>query len=679
MILNKIKLRNIRSYTNQEINFPEGSTLLAGNIGSGKSTILLAIDFALFGLRRGTGAALLRNGEDEGEVELHFELNGKDVVINRPLKKGVGITQEAGFVMVDGIKKQGTAIELKQKILELLNYPQELLTKSKSLIYKYTVYIPQEEMKTILLGEKEIRLDALRKIFGVDKYKLVQENTDVFISFLKQTRKEYEGKISDLEEKKMRYSLIGKETDDLGRQINEIEPILMQVNTKIELMKSKIKILEENRERLHKLRRDLDIVEVNLRNKIEQRLKNNKDIENLSLEVAKLSFEIKDKEFKDYTLEVEKLDREINEIELQKIEFTKKITEYNTKKRSSFEIKEDILKLDKCPTCKQEVTNEYKKIVIQEADGKITLYDISLNELKLQEKTVSEKLIDIKKKREFFRNEESKREVFNLKLKNIEDRKALLEDLNEIQTNLKVEIGKLNIKKLDIEKEAALIKIDDYSTSKQELEELMFKQKKLELNKNTLNTKLSTNITLKSELEKEIEKKTKIKSKINDLIKWQTWLGNDFISLIQVMEKKIMLRIHSDFDSLLQKWFFTLVDDENLKIRLDDEFTPIIEQNGYETDYLHLSGGEKTAAALAYRLALNQVINTLMSRIETKELLILDEPTDGFSSEQLDRMRVVLDELNLKQIIIVSHESKIETFVDNVVKLQKIDGITKIV
>lgn len=679
MILSKIKLRNIRSYTDQEINFPEGSTLLAGNIGSGKSTILLAIDFALFGLRKGSGAALLRNGEKEGEVELFFELNGKNIVINRSLKKGISISQEAGFVMTDGIKKQGTAIELKQKILELLNYPQELLTKSKSLIYRYTVYIPQEEMKTILLGEKEIRLNTLRKIFGVDKYKLVQENADIFISFLKQTRREYDGKINDLEEKKMRYSFIDKEINDLEKQISETEPNLIQVNTRLELTKSKIKILEENKEKLHKLKRDLDVIEANLRNKIEQKLKNNKDTENLSLEITKLKYEIKDKEFKSYELEIENLDKEINEIESQKIEFTRKISEYNTKKRSSFDIREDILKLDKCPTCKQEVTNDYKKVVIQEAEDKIKLYDVSLNEFKSQEKTINEKVIDLRKKRELFRNEESKREVFNLKLKNIEDRKALLENLSEIQTNLKIEIGKLSFKKLDLEKETALINIDDYSSSKQELEELMFKQKRLELNKNTLITKLSANLILKSDLEKEIEKKTKIKSKINELIKWQTWLSNDFINLVQVMEKKIMLRVHSDFDSLLQKWFSTLVDDENLKIRLDDEFTPIIEQNGYETDYLHLSGGEKTAAALAYRLALNQVINTLMSRIETKEILILDEPTDGFSSEQLDRMRAVLDELNLKQIIIVSHESKIETFVDNVIKLQKIDGITRII
>ncbi|MBI2110056.1 AAA family ATPase [Candidatus Woesearchaeota archaeon] len=77
MNLNKIKLDNIRSYVNGEIEFPKGNILLAGDIGSGKSSVLLAVDFALFGLQRGelSGDALLRNGSDKGGVELHFNIN----------------------------------------------------------------------------------------------------------------------------------------------------------------------------------------------------------------------------------------------------------------------------------------------------------------------------------------------------------------------------------------------------------------------------------------------------------------------------------------------------------------------------------------------------------------------------------------------------------------------------
>ena len=107
MLLKKIILENIRSYVKQEIDFVEGATLLTGNIGSGKTSILLAIDFALFGLRRGnlSGASLLRNGSDKGSVEFYFEINNDKIVIKRTLKRGTTVTQDSGYILINNEKK----------------------------------------------------------------------------------------------------------------------------------------------------------------------------------------------------------------------------------------------------------------------------------------------------------------------------------------------------------------------------------------------------------------------------------------------------------------------------------------------------------------------------------------------------------------------------------------------
>ena len=158
----------------------------------------------------------------------------------------------------------------------------------------------------------------------------------------------------------------------------------------------------------------------------------------------------------------------------------------------------------------------------------------------------------------------------------------------------------------------------------------------------------------------------------------QSWIDNDFISIMGSVERSIMLKVHHDFSNLFEKWFNTLVDTENLNVKLDEEFTPLIEQDGFKIDFECLSGGEKTAASLAYRLSLNQVINHVMGNLNTKDIIILDEPTDGFSEDQIDRMRNVLEELKLRQVIIVSHESKIESFVQHVIKLNKRNHVTEI-
>src|SRR3989304_4227861 len=100
MILQSLKLSNIRSYVSETVEFPQGSLLLSGDIGSGKSSILLAIEFALFGAKRSdlSGESLLRNGAKEGSVELSFILDHeskRQVVIRRTLKRSKeGVTQE---------------------------------------------------------------------------------------------------------------------------------------------------------------------------------------------------------------------------------------------------------------------------------------------------------------------------------------------------------------------------------------------------------------------------------------------------------------------------------------------------------------------------------------------------------------------------------------------------------
>src|SRR3990167_5638015 len=110
MLLKSIKLHNIRSYENAEIKFPKGSVLLAGDIGAGKSTILLAIEFAIFGAKKGELPAytLLRHGKKEGYVELRMNVDGKEAIIKRVLKRSNDdIKQEAGYVVTNGLKREG--------------------------------------------------------------------------------------------------------------------------------------------------------------------------------------------------------------------------------------------------------------------------------------------------------------------------------------------------------------------------------------------------------------------------------------------------------------------------------------------------------------------------------------------------------------------------------------------
>src|SRR3989344_6423327 len=203
MIIKKISIENLRSYEKQEVVFPKGSTLLSGDIGSGKTTILLAIEFALFGLQPGQrGTSLLRNANDEGKVILEFEIDDKNIIIERTLKRvKKTVSQDYASIMIDNEKFEESVTEIKNRVLKLLNYPSEF-SKKTNLLYKFTVYTPQEEMKQIILEPGELRLNTLRHVFGIDKYKRIVENSIILTSKLREKIRTSEGMIFDLDELK---------------------------------------------------------------------------------------------------------------------------------------------------------------------------------------------------------------------------------------------------------------------------------------------------------------------------------------------------------------------------------------------------------------------------------------------------------------------------------------------
>ena len=91
-----------------------------------------------------------------------------------------------------------------------------------------------------------------------------------------------------------------------------------------------------------------------------------------------------------------------------------------------------------------------------------------------------------------------------------------------------------------------------------------------------------------------------------------------------------------------------------------------------------MSGGERSALSLAYQLALNKVNNTKHQDVKTKDLLILDEPTDGFSEQQVNKMQGVFDTLNMKQMIIIFHESTLDSFLSQIFNFKKNNHQTKV-
>jgi len=801
MLLQQLKLKNIRSYLDETITLSEGSTLLSGDIGSGKSTLLLAIEFALFGISRPDlpGEALLRKGCSQGSVELQFKINDNSILITRNLKKEKdSVKQTSGFMVINNTRKDLTPVELKAEIIALLGYPEEFLTKNKNYIFRYTIYTPQEEMKLILQDDAEIRLDVLRKIFNIDKYKNIRDNLEVYLKLMRMELAILETKTERFEEEKTKLEVLQKEKERLDLNLKELSPEKLKLEREILQRKDELDLIEKEQQKFLELKQYYKTILALIKEKNSQKehlSKRKEELEeqinrlllpeelNLELVTKKISELEKNKNdlftkkvslqgrlgqlqesLKELHAEIKEIERSVlskAEKEESKKQLSLEIADKEKLKQKqlqleelldrtvqiiirnqillnqSHELKETIAQLQSCPTCLQDVSERHKHKIQEQEEEKIDTAQRLLQESGLKKEEIWGQKETVKNRIERLQESEQQLTKIKLELIIIEEKKEsihkkkeqlnqwltennqLVQQLEELekkssleQLNLKLkeargflesfskklylEQAKLETEKQIVQNRELLGKLEqelvlleeklapknDFSLRltelKLQLNLLLEREKAFSIKMAQLQTGWEGALKQEQVQEKVLEEQNKFKNK---LIRWKElyhWLDQYFSPLTETIEKQVMLNIHHLFNLLFQEWFSILIDDENIYSRLDDSFTPIIEQNGYEISFNNLSGGEKTSAALAYRLSLNKVINQVIQEIRTKDLLILDEPTDGFSSEQLDKVREVLDKLGLKQTIIVSHESKIESFVERVIRVNKEGHVSKV-
>ncbi|MBI2145296.1 SMC family ATPase [Candidatus Woesearchaeota archaeon] len=766
MLIKSVKLHNIRSYLSQDVAIPEGTVLLSGDIGSGKSTILLAIEFALFGINKGllSGEALLRNGKQSGFVELAFSFDGRDVVIRRSLKRVKdSVRQDEGFISVNGLKQFCTADEIKARVLEMLGYPKELLRKSKGLIYRFTVYTPQEDMKRILFEDPQARLDTLRRVFQIEKYKLVREGTAIVLQALRERRRELAARIEDLPQKQEQLSKISGDLAAIDARAKVLLPLIESSETSVSEKKAQLRALEEKSREISLLKSRFAALIAIFEEKRSLMALREKEVSSLKSEIALLQEGLSDnssalsqlsfslsrlKSFSDYLLgdigAKKQLEGELASAEQLKSEAESELGRNEALKASAQQLLEKISALSSCPTCLQPVESGHKHSVSAEQESRIAGFAVNIASASGRKSSslqriisLRTRLVDIQSKEKIVAVLSSELKpyfelasVFNVSLHSqqvqqfgnqsqvlqqamrpvlsVAEMQAELSILSSARKALdasrertllasekekvislaerQVSSWKSELQALDSEKGILLASIERFGDVQaesaalhSELDRLVNDHTALMMQKAALEREIESLSAAAKSLAGEIARKESARKELESSSNLAFWLDEMFTGLVSVIERHVMMKVHQEFNVLFRDWFTMLMGTDSLSARIDEEFTPVVEQDGFDTPIENLSGGEKTSCALAYRLALNVVINNLVSTIRTKDLLILDEPTDGFSSEQLDKLRDVLMQMQLPQVIIVSHEDKIESFVQHVIRVQKEQHVSRVV
>jgi len=591
MKLKKLRLHNIRSYDDEEIIFPEGSTLLSGDVGSGKTSILLAIEYALFGLQPGQrGSALLSNGKDSGGVVLELEIEEKEIIIERKLKRGSKtVSQDYASITIDEEKIESSVTEIKSKILELLNYPQEFIKKN-NLLYRYTVYTPQEEMKQIIIEDAESRLNILRHIFGVDKYKRIKENLSIFAAKLREESRMLQIEVRDFEENKNKLdsskkfvSLLNEKTSSKSQDLEkitkgreEIEKIVCEIEQKI---KEKENFMNE-----------IEKTNIMLTSKSEQLSKEEKFIEELENKISQNKGLFDEDELQHTMVQIKEKKENVEKMNKDYIETSGKINSLNLKKQEDLQKKNRIFKIDICPTCLQDVSERHKHNILNETEKQIREAEKEEKDLQDNLNKIQDLLDREKSKLLELENKKSGLEILKVKTEEIkfsEERISILKKSRE-DSIINIDLLEKHVQSL---KKSTLefTKFDNILKIRQdELKQFLKKEKQAEIELAELRKEIELTKKEIDNLEMKIKETERIKERLISILEVEEWLSNDFLNLINFTEKNIMLTLRNEFSKLFSNWFSMLTTDAFF-VNLDENFTPVISQGDFELDYSFLS------------------------------------------------------------------------------------------
>lgn len=525
-MINSIRLINWRSHGDSQLEFKKGTNILMGLMGSGKSSVLDAISFALFGTfpllerRKLKLEDVIRAKENNASVVLELEFDKNKYNIERKISVDKrGITTNASLYKNSAIIEKGTAAVTKY-VEQLLSIDYDLFTRA--------IYSEQNNIDYFLTIDPGKRKGEIDTLLGLDKFEIARANSVSTINRIKSERKLLEEKLSTVDLKKL-----DEQKSENKIKFNDLEKKLANVIDKIMLEQKALEAEEikfnddrKKKEKYDTLTKEKIRVENTVENlKIEttgkevdgkklEELKNEKD--NLDKKRITINEEIKlfDNESRKLAKQAADLDSKINSIikNRQEIEnaqksaneilngqgfevlvvnfseFEKKTISYNSEHQT---IKNELKELNDfsakigaglnsnlaaCPMCGSEITKDKLEHIAEEKLAMISKKELRTKEL---EKLISETRDAYDKTNRMIKQVELLNEKIGFLKNGLGDTELLQQEKELISKNMQELLNKKNDLQKEIEtkiKHAEKIMVEITA-----MENVLKKRKELEM------------------------------------------------------------------------------------------------------------------------------------------------------------------------------------------------------
>ena len=562
-----IKWKNFLSTGNNftEVNLNDhNKTLIIGENGAGKSTILDALCFGLFNkpFRKITKPQLINSVNlADCRVEIQFTIGKVDWQINRGMKPTVFEIYKNGVQLNQSASAAEQQKWFEQNVLKL-NYK----SFTQIVVLGSSTFVPFMQLPAA--GRREVIEDIL----------------DIRI-----------------------FSAMNTVLKD---RIKENKEAVSEIDYSISLLKDKVDVQKRFIEDLKKQGED-----------------------NVTLwqeEITKLELDIKSShlELERYMRDIDTMTHQMNDLPNPQKELDK-LNEFHIKFRSKIKDMESSIKFltsnDVCPTCNQDITEEFKNYNITSGKEKITKLESALEDIDSKEKTLTDSL---------------------------NQRNTIQKEINQVQNKINNCFSAINwkqnkVKETENQIQSIKSNTDNVDREREKMKTLIEQGKGQELQRRQI-SKRSTELKIISDILKDGGVKSTI------IRKYLPVMNTLINKHLQELEFYVNFNLDDTFN-------------ETIKSRFRDEFS-----------YASFSEGEKMRIDLALLFTWREVAK-LKNSVNTN-ILILDEIFDSSldgngTADFINILRTVTDGNN---VFVISHkEDMLHDKFDNVIQFKKVKNFSK--
>lgn len=219
----ELHLKNVKSYGETSVRFHEGVNFISGVNGAGKTTIIESIGFVLFNYLPYTSKEFVREGEQQGEIEILFEGNDERLYrvkrkFSRSQKtvKWEAYDEESGSLLTDIHGSQDMEVWLKP----LLGLD---LDANLADTFREIIAVDQGLFTAPFLYTEGQRRSLFDKVLKVEGYREAFRNSAGVERIFSDAIKLLEGELKGLEEQLERLPVVEASLDAKRLELGELE------------------------------------------------------------------------------------------------------------------------------------------------------------------------------------------------------------------------------------------------------------------------------------------------------------------------------------------------------------------------------------------------------------------------------------------------------------------------